>query len=390
MTFIANNVRNLVQSDIRAMTRECVRVGGINLGQGVCRLPVEPSVIEAAVDALRQDCNSYTLAEGIPELRTGIAEKLRRHNAIHADPSSEIVVTVGTTAAYTSALNALLNRGDSIVFFEPFYGYHVGVASILGFQPQFVELTPPDFRVTADALRVVVNSSTRAIVVCTPSNPSGRMLSLGELEAIAEVAEENDLLIITDEIYEFIRFDGREHISPGSLPTLWPRTVSIMGFAKTYSVTGWRLGYAVAPRELAAPLALTHDLCYICAPSPLQYAAVAALRLPGSYYTRLVKEYQRRRDLLCAALEAAGLAPIRPEGSYFVMADIARLTFRNARDAAMALLKSTGVASVPGTAFFRGDVGNRFLRFCFAVEDELLSEACRRLIGNPLSVESAR
>jgi len=322
MTFISNAVRGLVQSDIRAMTRECNRVGGINLGQGVCRLPVEPAILDAAARALHSDMNSYTLAEGIPQLRAAIAGKVARHNGLHPNPETEVVVTAGTTAAYVSSLVALLNRGDGILFFEPFYGYHVGVASILGYEPQFLELQPPGFEITEAAIRGAINERTRAIVVCTPSNPSGRMLSEHELQAIARVAHDRDLLVITDEIYEFIRYEGRPHISPASVGELWSRTVSIMGMSKTYSVTGWRLGYAVTPAELALPISLTHDLLYICAPAPLQHAAITALELPDDYYTRLAQTYEQRRDRMCNALRASGLDPIVPEGSYFVLADV--------------------------------------------------------------------
>jgi aminotransferase len=377
--FIADRVKGLVQSDIRAMTRECTRAGGINLGQGVCRLPIEAEILAAAISAIQGDHNSYTVPEGIAPLRAAVAAKVARHNGIEADPESEIVVTAGTTAAYTSALLSLLNPGDGILFLEPCYGYHVGVASILGFAPRFLELTGPGFVLTEEELRRAAVPGTRAIVLCTPCNPTGRMLRREELAAVAAVAEDRDLLVITDEIYEFIRFDGRRHLSPASAVGLWPRCVSIMGLSKTYSVTGWRLGYAAAPAEMALPLSLVHDLCYICAPAPLQMAAITALGMPDDYYTRLAGTYQQRRNLMCSALSAAGLRPIVPEGSYFVLADIGDLGFGSAKQAAMALLESCGVAAVPGTAFVHGPAGDRFLRFCFAVDEHELGEACARL-----------
>jgi aminotransferase len=224
-----------------------------------------------------------------------------------------------------------------------------------------------------------VKPDTRAVVVCTPSNPSGKMFSEEELRLLAKVAREEDLLVITDEIYEHIRYDGRAHVPPAAVADLGERTVTIMGLSKTFSITGWRLGYAVAPAEMAQAIALVNDLFYVCAPTPLQHGVAAGFDAPPSFFEGLAADYDRKRAATCDALEAAGLAPIRPEGAYYVLADVGRHGFPSARAAALALLERTGVASVPGSAFYQGDTGERLLRFCFAKEDDVLAEACRRL-----------
>ena len=379
MPRIARRLADLVQSDIRRMTRECERVGGINLGQGICDLPTPPLVRDGAIAAIRDNKSVYSFAEGARELRDAIARKLQRDNGIAADPVSEICVTVGASGAYASTINALLDPGDGVIFFEPYYGYHLNAALVAGFTPEFVTLTPPDFTLTESALRAAVTSRTRAMVLCTPSNPSGKMYSREELQAVARVAQERDLLVITDEIYEYIRYDGRPHISPATIPGLRERTVSIMGLSKTFSITGWRLGYTVAPAELTRAITLVSDLYYVCAPTPLQLGAAAGFNAPQSYFDELQTSYLQKRDAICSALDAARLTPIVPQGAYYVLADCSSLGFATAREAAMHLLETKRVASIPGTAFYRGAAGEKLLRFCFAKDDDVLEEACRRL-----------
>lgn len=375
----ARRLQGLVQSDIRRMTRECERVGGINLGQGICDLPTPPLVRDGAIAAIRAGKSVYSYPEGAPELRAAIAAKLERDNGIRADPAREIVVTVGATGAFASTIHALLDPGDGILLFEPYYGYHLNAAILAGLEPQFLPLAPPTFELKESELVVALRPNTRAIVVCTPGNPSGKMFTQAELEMLARVAREHDLLVITDEIYEFIRYDGRPHVSPASVADLADRTVSILGLSKTFSITGWRLGYAVAREELAHAITLVNDLFYVCAPTPLQHGVAEGFRAPASFFDDLARDYAAKREILCSALETAGLPPIWPQGAYYVLADVGGHGFTTAREAAMALLVTTGVAAIPGTAFFRGSEGERWLRFCFAKEDDVLAEACRRL-----------
>jgi aminotransferase len=377
--FLARRLEGLVQSDIRKMTRECERVGGINLGQGICDMPTPPLVADGAIRAILDRKSTYSYPEGARELRVAIAGKLARDNGLDADPDREIVVTVGASGAYACALHALLDPGDGILLLEPYYGYHLNAAIVAGLEPQFLTLDPPAFALDADRVREAVRSNTRAIVLCTPSNPSGKMLDRTELAAIGEVAREKDLLVITDEIYEYIRYDGRPHVSPATVEGLRERTVSIMGLSKTFSITGWRLGWAVAPEAMARAMALVNDLYYVCAPTPLQHGAAAGFEAPASFFAELARDYQSKRDRTCAALAAAGMTPIIPQGAYYVLADVSAWGFPTAREAAMDLLERSGVASVPGSAFYRGTAGERLLRFCFAKEDAVLDDACARL-----------
>ncbi len=369
----------LVQSDIRRMTRLADERGAINLGQGLCDLPTPPPVAAAAKAAIDAQKSIYTYPEGILELRQAIARKLSRDNGIDADPMSEIVVTVGGAGAFTSAIHGMLDPGDGILLMEPYYGYHLNASIVAGLEPHYLTLEPPDFALTEEALRASLRPNTKAMVVCTPSNPSGKMFTRAEIEAIDRVAAERDLLVITDEIYEYIRYDGREHISPATVGNLRERTVTIMGLSKTFSITGWRMGYATAPAEMARAMTLVTDLFYICAPAPLQYGVVAGFELPQSFFTDMAADYQRKRDRFCAALADAGLDPIVPHGAYYVLADVSRLGQETAFDAAMWLIEHAGVAAVPGSAFYRGATGERLLRFCYAKDDEALDEACARL-----------
>jgi aminotransferase len=375
----SRRIAGLKPSDIRYMTRECERLGGINLGQGLGDLPAPDAVKEGAINAIRDNLSTYTLSEGIPALRQAIAQKLRRDNRLEADPDREIVVTGGTTGAFAATLTALLNPGDGILLLEPYYGYHLNTILLSGLEPQFLTLTAPDFGLDEQKLRAALQPNTRAIVLCTPSNPSGKMFTEAELGIVERVAHDHDLLVITDEIYEYIVYDDNRHISPASVGRLRDRTVSIMGFSKTFSITGWRLGYVVAAEPLAHAINLVADLLYVCAPAPLQYGALAGLQVSAEAIRQYQQKYQAKRDKLCAGLELAGLNPLVPQGAYYVLADIVDFGYPDAKTAALALLRQTGVAGVPGSAFYLGSAGERLIRFCFAKEDAVLDEAIQRL-----------
>lgn len=380
MTFpVSRRIENLLPSDIRLMTKACERVGGINLGQGLGDLPAPALVRDAAIQAIQDGQNTYTASEGIPPLRQAIARKLQRDNGLDVDPDSQIVISAGTTGAFAATLTALFNPGDGVLLLEPYYGYHLNTILLQGLEAQFLTLAAPTFSLEESALAAAVKPNTRAVVICTPSNPSGKMFSTEELAIVERVARQHNLLVISDEIYEYITYDGRQHISPASIAGLAERTVSIMGFSKTFSITGWRLGYAVAKPELAKAINLVNDLLYVCAPSPLQHGVAAGLSAPPEYFEKLRSQYQRKRDIICDGLAAAGLTPLVPQGAYYVLADISHFAYPDAKTAALALLEQTGVAGVPGSSFYQGSEGKGLIRFCFAKDDETLYDAVQRL-----------
>ena len=377
--FRSTRIGNLVMSDIRKMTKSCIAQGGINMGQGVCDMPTPEPVRDGAIQAIINRESRYSYAEGVTHLREQIAKKLERDNNITADPNSEIVVGIGATGAFINTVTGLLNPGDGIVLFEPYYGYHLNCAKVSGLIPQYVTLKAPDFEVRAEDIEVAITSNTRAIVICTPSNPCGKMFSAAELELVGQIAEKHNLLIISDEIYEYIGYDGREHISPAFIPSIRDRCVTIMGLSKTFSITGWRLGYAVAKPEFAETLTLVNDLFYICAPTPLQHGAAAGFDLPESFFDSLQTTYQKKRDLFCGALKQAGMEPIIPQGAYYVLARVHEFGFESSKHAVTTLLEKCKVAAVPGTAFYQNTEGEKFIRFCFAIEDHLLEQAAEQI-----------
>ncbi len=378
MNQLSKRLEGLVQSDIRRMSRECERVGGINLGQGICDLPTIPELVEGACDAIVANKATYSKFEGIDALRERIADKLERHNHLKADPATEIVVTVGSSGGFLTAAMALLNPGDEFILFEPYYGYHLNTLKVLGFVPKFVSLRAPDWSLDFDALRAAFTPKTKAVIVCTPSNPSGKMFTRQELEKIGALCREFGAWAFTDEIYEYIVYDGREHVSMMSIPSCRDITVMISGFSKTFSITGWRVGYAVAQPRVAGAIGLMNDLFAICAPTPLQWGIARALEIGDDYYRNMAADYQKKRDLLAAALFDAGFVPSIPQGSYYMLAQIPD-EFRDDKEAAQALLEQARVASVPGSAFFVSGAGSRMLRFCFAKDFAALEEACRRI-----------
>jgi aminotransferase len=372
----------LVQSEIRAMTVACDLAGGVNLAQGVCDTDVPSPVVARAVEAIHQGLNIYTRMDGIQSLRQAIAGKLARHNGMKADPDAEILVTSGATAGFQAACMALFNPGDEVVLFEPFYGYHLNTLRALRVQAVSVPLSAPNWALDLDALRRSITPRTRGIVVNSPSNPCGKIFSRAEMEAVAALAIENDLFVLTDEIYEYFVYDGAEHISLATLPGMAERTISISGLSKTFSITGWRIGYLVADRRWLGAIGYFHDLVYVCAPAPFQHAAAAGLlQLPDSFYSGLSGEYQAKRDMLCAALSDMGLTPSIPQGAYYVLADVTKLPGATAQEKARTLLRNTGVAGVAGTAFFADGRGENLIRFCFAKRDEDLARACGLLRG---------
>lgn len=368
------------QAEIRAMSIACEKVGGINLAQGVCDTPVPLPIREQAHQGIENGTNSYTRFDGLAQLREAIAQKLSQHNGIHADPETEIVVSAGSTGAFYCACLALLDPGDEVILFEPYYGYHCNTLLAVEAVPRFVTLNTPDWSFTKFDLERAATSWTKAILINTPGNPSGKVFSRAELETIAEFAERHDLFVLTDEIYEHFLYDGRSHLSPASIAGMAERTITISGFSKTFSITGWRIGYAVAAKRWARRIGYMNDLVYVCAPSPLQYGVAMGLaQLKPSFYRDISLEYASKRNKICNVLEQAGLRPCIPQGAYYVLADVSSLPGRNSKDKAMFLLDQTGVASVPGEAFFHNGSGKNLARFCFATTDEKLEEACSRL-----------
>ena len=370
----------ITQSDIRTMSVECERLGGINLAQGICDLDMPEIVRSAAAEAMAKGENYYTRHDGTDGLRTAIAEKVRAYNGITADPETEIIVSAGTTGAFYCTCMALLEKGDEVILFEPYYGYHLATIAAVGARATYVSLRPPEWTFDADDLQRAATSRTKAIMVCTPSNPCGKVFSRAELDIIADFAVRNDLFVFTDEIYEYVLFDGRKHVSPGALEAISDRTITIGGYSKTYSITGWRIGYAVCDRRWSEIIGQMNDLIYVCAPAPLQWGVAAGIRqLPSSYYEDLCRAYLQKRDSICNALRNGGLAPLIPQGAYYVLADIAHLPGESDKEKAMFLLRETGVASVPGSAFYRDSADVNLARFCFAKSDEDLADACHRL-----------
>jgi aminotransferase len=377
-----------VQSEIRAMSVECDRVGGVNLAQGVCDTEVPQVVAEGAVAAIRDGHNTYTRLDGIRRLRVAIAAQVERTHGFAVDPDREILITSGVSGAYHAAAMALLNPGDEVLLFEPVYGYHASTLLSLRAKPVLVPLTMPDWSLDLDAVRGAITPNARAMVINTPANPTGKVFTRAELEALAAIAEEFNLFVLTDEIYEHFVYGGAKHISPAGIPGMRERTVLMSGFSKTFSVTGWRVGYLIADAQWVPAIGYFHDLTYICAPGPLQHGVADGVeQLEPEYYRRLAQDHEAKREMLVSALRDAGMSPRVPDGAYYILAEANGLPGRNAAEKARALLAETGVAAVAGSAFFRVGYGEDLLRFCFAKRDADLAEACRRLRARGLGLQ---
>lgn len=370
----------LAHSEIRAMTQACVQAKGLNMAQGVCDTPVPPVVLRAAAQAMERGKNVYSRFDGLPELRQAIAKKLAQHNGILADPETEVTVSAGATGSFHCACLALLNPGDEVILFEPFYQYHISALLAVEAIPVTVKMRAPDWTFSIADIECAITPRTKAIIVNSPGNPSGKVFSRQELESIATIAQQHDLFVFTDEIYEYFLYDGRTHVSLASLPGMADRTITIGGYSKTFSITGWRIGYSVAAARWAQAIGAMNDLLYVCAPTPLQAGVAMGIQeLPDSFYRDLARDYQRKRDRFCQALANAGLTPSIPQGAYYVLADASRLPGTRGKERAMFLLETIGLAGVPGEAFFSGADGRQFIRFSYAKIDSNIDDACRRL-----------
>jgi aminotransferase len=370
----------VAQSEIRSMSIECDRVQGINLAQGVCDLEAPAAVREAAAWAVNAGFNTYTRYDGLAELREAIAHKQKWFTGMEVDPETEIIVSAGATGALYCACLALLNPGDEVILFEPYYGYHVSTLAATGAAPVYVRLSPPAWTFRDEDLEAAISPKTRGIVINTPANPSGKVFSAEELQRLAGLASRHDLFVFTDEIYEHFVYDGRSHLPPAVAPGMRERTITVSGLSKTFSITGWRIGYSICDAKWAPTIGYFNDLVYVCAPAPLQVGVARGLMALGpEYYAHLAQAYVQKRDRLCHALRKAGMRPHEPQGAYYVLADLSGLPGDTSKARAMYLLEQTGVACVPGAAFYHDGAGDHLARFCFAKEDAVLEEACRRL-----------
>jgi aminotransferase len=385
MVKVAGRMRGRQQSQLGAMTARCQEVGAINLAQGLCQVPPPTSLLaEGARDFGKFD-HSYSPPEGVAVFREAVADKLKRQSGISVDSATQVVATVGATGALMATLMALLDPGDGVLLFEPFYGNYPSALNALDLRPEPVRLIAPVFEVTEESLRAAITGQTKAMIVCTPNNPSGRRLTRAELMIISAVAEEHDLLVITDEVYEEIYFGSAPHISPASVGNLGGRTLTISSLGKSFSVPGWRLGYVCGPEKLIGAIRIAAESLVVCAPVPLQELGARALRLGAEYYRDLRAMYDAKRRALAEGFTAAGLSPNEPEGSYYLFVDCSRMGVANGADAAEILLQKKLVGTVPGEAFYLSPPGHPYIRACFSLPDEVIAEAASRLASGGLT-----
>ena len=373
---------SFTESVIRDMTRLAKQQGAINLGQGFPDFPAPQELKDAAARAIAEDHNQYPITWGVPAFREAIAAAYLRDHDMTIDPETEICVTCGSTEAMIASMLGVLDPGDEVVVFEPFYENYGPDSIIAGAVPRLVSLRPPDWTFDEAELRAAFGPRTRAIVINTPNNPTGKVFTREELAAIADLCVEHDAIAITDEIYEHITYDGRTHVPIATLPGMRERTVTVSALSKTYSVTGWRVGWAIADPRLMQGIRSTHDFMTVGAATPLQHAGITALGLGPDYLTAMGSDYVVRRATMMRILGEAGFDAITPEGAYYVMADVTPLGFDDDVEAAMHLVRKRGVAAVPGSSFFADPaVGRHLLRFAFCKRLETLEEAGRRLTG---------
>jgi len=380
MSKISQKAQQFTESVIREMTRLCQQHNGINLAQGFPDFAAPIEMKEAACKAIHDDINQYAITWGAKNLRNAIAEKTGRFNGMKIDPEKNITVCCGSTEAMISTCLALVNPGEEVIVFEPYYENYGPDAILSGAAPRFISLREPDWSFDPDELKTLFNNKTRAIILNTPNNPTGKVFNREELELIAELCRKWDVIAITDEIYEHIVYEGRKHISIATLDGMAERTVTINAASKTFSVTGWRVGYAIASETFTSAIRKVHDFLTVGAPAPLQEAVATAMRFPDSYYDQLRVEYLERRDFLMKGLEDSGFRCYKPYGAYYIMTDITEFGFADDTTFAHALVKDVGVAAVPGSSFYSNPRnGYRKIRFGFPKKMQTLQNAVELL-----------
>ncbi|MBV9157199.1 MAG: aminotransferase class I/II-fold pyridoxal phosphate-dependent enzyme [Acidobacteriaceae bacterium] len=377
--FKSARVAEFKESVIREMTRLAITYGAVNLAQGFPDFCAPAELKAAAQRAIAEDVNQYSITWGAKSFRDAICNYYRRFYQLEIDPEREVTVCCGATEGMIASLLALLNPGDEVVLFEPFYENYWPDSQLSGAVCRYVTLRPPDWTFDPDELRAAFTERTRAVILNSPNNPTGHVFSIAELARVAQLCEEYDCLLVTDEIYEHIIFDGERHVPPITLEGMRDRCVLVNSLSKTYSVTGWRVGWVIAPPELTASIRKVHDFLTVGAAAPLQQAGVTALNLPDSYYTDLARNYETKRNLVVEILENAGFRCYLPKGAYYVMCDISRFDFRDDVAFCRHLVEEIGIAAVPGSSFFSDPAdGSHLIRFCFAKKLETLEAAAER------------
>jgi aspartate/methionine/tyrosine aminotransferase len=368
------------ESVIREMTRLSIQYKAVNLSQGFPDFAAPIEIKRAAQEAIAAEVNQYAITWGAKSLRNAIAEKFLRTNGLSIDPEREITVCCGSTEAMMSVMMAIINPGDEVVVFEPFYENYGPDAILSGAQPRFVKLHPPDWKFDPKELAAVFGPKTKAIILNTPNNPTGKVFERAELEQIRDLCVRWNTFAVTDEIYEHMLYDGAKHISMATIDGMRERTITINALSKTYSVTGWRVGWAIAPPEATSAIRKVHDFLTVGAPAPLQEAGAAALHFPQDYYDTLAREYAVRRDRLLGILTEAGFRCFKPRGAYYIMTDISAFGFPDDVAFAKYLVKEIGVAAVPGSSFYRNAAdGRTYLRFTFCKTEKTFQAAAERL-----------
>jgi aspartate/methionine/tyrosine aminotransferase len=381
---VSKKASSFTESVIREMTREALKHGAVNLSQGFPDFAAPEDIKRRAMEAIEADVNQYAITWGAKDFRDAIAKKTAWYLGLEIDPETEITVTCGSTEGMISAMMATVDPGDEVIVFEPFYENYAPDAILSDARPRYVPLRAPDWSFDPDELRSAFNEKTKAIIVCNPNNPTGKVFTRSEMQFIAGLCQEFDALCFTDEIYEHILYprEGAEisHISMAQIDGMRERTVIVNSMSKTYSVTGWRVGYCIAPPEITSGVRKVHDFLTVGAAAPLQAAGAYALSLPAEYYERLQQDYQMRREVLLPVLEQAGFKTFVPDGAYYIMTDIANFGFGNDVDFTRHLIRDIGVACVPGSSFYSvPERGAQQVRFCFCKKDETLNLAAERL-----------
>jgi len=378
--FSSKKAQGFVESVIREMTRICLEQKGINLAQGFPDFPAPEAIKEAAVRAIREDYNQYAITWGTPGLRKAVAEKFAAINGVRIDPDREITVCCGSTEGMIASLVGMVDPGEEVVVFEPFYENYGPDTILCGATPRFVALHEPDWHFDEKELSRAFNNKTKAIIINTPNNPTGKVFSREELEFIGRLCEKWNAVAITDEIYEHILYDGVEHVSMASIAGMEDRTVTVNSVSKTYGLTGWRVGWVVAPAAITDSIRKVHDFLTVGAPHPLQEASALALTMDGAYYKQLAADYCEKRDILLSALEDAGFRTYKPNGAYYIMTDVSHWGVMDDVGFSLRLIREGGVAAVPGSAFYnQREMGKGKIRFCFPKKPETLQEAGERL-----------